>query len=89
MSPLHGASLPELSCDPDGPLVAEVVKTASDPYVGRVSLVRVFSGTLRSDETVHVFGRGLTDHGRESRPFHEAEVRVGALSSPSASSSAR
>src|SRR3954470_19835585 len=30
-----------ISCAPAGPLVAEVVKTASDPYVGRVSLVRV------------------------------------------------
>ncbi|MEU0676723.1 elongation factor G-like protein EF-G2 [Streptomyces sp. NPDC006172] len=69
-------------CDPDGPLVAEVVKTSSDPYVGRVSLVRVFSGTLRPDETVHVCGHGLSDDGREGRPLHEADERVGALSAP-------
>ncbi|MDQ0778563.1 elongation factor G [Streptomyces aurantiacus] len=70
------------ACDPDGPLVAEVVKTASDPYVGRVSMVRVFSGTLRPDETVHVSGHGLTDRGHEDRALHEADERVGALSAP-------
>ncbi|MFD7716988.1 elongation factor G-like protein EF-G2 [Streptomyces sp. NPDC059814] len=79
---LHGAPLPALGCDARGPLLAEVVKTASDPYAGRLSLVRVFSGTLRSDDTVHVFGHGLNDPGHEARPFHEAEIRVGALSSP-------
>ncbi|MGW0781782.1 elongation factor G-like protein EF-G2 [Streptomyces sp. NPDC002913] len=77
-----GAPRPAPACDPGAPLVAEVVKTASDPYVGRVSLVRVFSGTLRPDETVHVCGHGLTEPGGATRPFHEADVRVGALTAP-------
>ncbi|MFD6186580.1 elongation factor G-like protein EF-G2 [Streptomyces goshikiensis] len=74
-----GAARPDATCDPDGPLVAEVVKTSSDPYVGRVSLIRVFSGTLRPEETVHVSGHGLTDRGHED---HDVDERVGALSSP-------
>ncbi|SHM50587.1 translation elongation factor 2 (EF-2/EF-G) [Actinacidiphila paucisporea] len=68
-----------LSCDPGGPLAAEVVKTSSDPYVGRISLVRVFSGTLRPDETVHVSGHGMEDRGHED---HDVDERVGALTSP-------
>lgn len=74
-----GAPRPPLTCDPDGPLAAEVVKTSSDPYVGRLSLVRVFSGTLRPDETVHVSGHGLEDRGHED---HDVDERVGALSAP-------
>lgn len=58
------------------------MRTSSDPYVGRVSLVRVFSGTLRPDDTVHVCGHGLTEPGGGAPPCHETDVRVGALSSP-------
>src|SRR5688500_13653369 len=53
-----GSPVAPVSCDPEGPLVAEVVKTTTDPYVGRVSYVRVFSGTLRPDTQVHVSGHG-------------------------------
>ncbi|MCB5165347.1 elongation factor G-like protein EF-G2 [Streptomyces bambusae] len=74
-----GAARPAVGCDPAGPLLAEVVKTSSDPYVGRVSLVRVFSGTLRSDQTVHVSGHGLTDRGHED---HDVDEKIGALTSP-------
>ncbi|MEU9116993.1 elongation factor G-like protein EF-G2 [Streptomyces sp. NPDC048483] len=74
-----GSPCASLACDPDGPLAAEVVKTSSDPYVGRVSLVRVFSGTLRPDETVHVSGHGLEDRGHED---HDVDERIGALSAP-------
>jgi elongation factor G len=76
---LDGKPVSGLSCDPDGPLLAEVVKTTSDPYVGRISLVRVFSGTLRPDAVLHVSGHGRADSGHAD---HDADERVGALTSP-------
>jgi elongation factor G len=78
-----GRGGPRLTCDPDGPLVAEVVKTTSDPYVGRVSLVRVFSGTVRPDMVVHVSGHFSSFFGEtEGHPDHDEDERVGALSFP-------
>jgi len=38
--------------DPKAPLCALVFKTISDPHVGKLSLFRVYSGTLRSDSQV-------------------------------------
>ena len=40
------------SPDPKGPLSALVFKTISDPHVGKLSLFRVYSGTMRSDSQV-------------------------------------
>jgi elongation factor G len=78
-----GAAAPPVDCDPHGPLVAEVVKTTSDPYVGRVSLVRVFSGTLDPDKPVHVSGHLTSFFGADSgHADHDDDERVGALAYP-------
>jgi elongation factor G len=78
-----GRAADEVTCDPLGPLVAEVVKTTSDPYVGRVSLVRVFSGTLDPDRLVHVSGHLTSFFGAESgHADHDDDERIGSLSYP-------
>ncbi len=76
---VDGKPVSGLTSDPAGPLVAEVVKTVSDPYVGRISLVRVFSGTLRPDATVHVSGHGRAERGHAD---HDLDERIGAITSP-------
>ena len=79
----EGKPGPVLTCDPEGPLVAEVVKTTTDPYVGRVSLVRVFSGTVRPDITVHVSGHFAAFFGEQStHEDHDEDERVGILTMP-------
>jgi elongation factor G len=76
---VDGSPRPPLTCDPEGPLVAEVVKTTIDPYVGRVSLIRVFCGTLRPEAVVHISGHGLEERGHRD---HDADERIAHIYSP-------
>ncbi|MBI4943415.1 MAG: elongation factor G-like protein EF-G2 [Actinobacteria bacterium] len=76
-----GSPREAVECDPDGPLVAEVVKTTTDSFVGRVSVVRIFSGTLAQDMTVHVSGHFAQFAGSDrGHPDHDVDERVGAVS---------
>jgi elongation factor G len=78
-----GGSADPIECDPKGDLVAEIVKTTSDPYVGRLSLVRVFSGTLTPDQPVHVSGHFTSFFGEEQGHVdHDEDEKLGALSYP-------
>lgn len=74
-----GGTAPAVSAEAARPLLAEVVKTTTDPYLGRVSIVRVFSGTVRADQPVHVSGHGMADSGH---PNHDIDERVGTVASP-------
>ncbi len=81
----NGATLPDTTCDPDGPLVAQVIRTTSDNFSGRTSLVRIFSGTLKGDDVVHISGHRELYGGDPDplHPDHDDEERVGPLSAPS------
>jgi elongation factor G len=81
VSGIDGAEHPTLTTDPDGPLAAEIVRTSADAYVGRVSLVRVFSGTLRRDTTVHVSGHTPIPAQR-TQNGHDSDERLAHLYAP-------
>jgi elongation factor G len=77
-----GDSIQEVACDPAGQPLARVFKTVSDPYVGKISLLRVVSGTIRpdtvltnprthSDERLHVLE---LLRGRETEPVTSAQA---------------
>ena len=80
-----GGTIDGVACDPDAPLVAEVIRTTTDPYVGRLSLVRVFAGTMRPDQPVHVSGHlgQFVEHLGEGHGDHDSDdERIGPLSAP-------
>lgn len=81
-----GAERAPLKHSVDEPLVAAVIKTTTDPFVGRVSVVRVYSGVLRPDTTVHISGHLSQFAGKPADSHwhadHDDEERVGALGRP-------
>ncbi|MCL2737110.1 MAG: elongation factor G-like protein EF-G2 [Propionibacteriaceae bacterium] len=70
--------------NPDGSLVAEVIRTTSDQFSGRGSLVRVFNGTLRLDDAVMVSGHRSLFTGRadDAHPDHDDTDKIGPMSVP-------
>ena len=50
---MKGSSEVELKADDAQPLAAMVFKTLADPYVGKVTLFRVYSGVFKSDSSVY------------------------------------
>ena len=47
-----GGDTVEFEVDPSGPLAAFVFKTTADPFVGKLSLFRVYRGTINSNSEV-------------------------------------
>jgi elongation factor G len=72
----------EIKADPNGPLVAQVFKTRIDPFVQKLSFIRVFSGTMKKDETVPTsasrkgtkLGPLLEVQGGETKPVEAASA---------------
>ncbi|UUO08134.1 elongation factor G [Blastopirellula sp. J2-11] len=72
----------ELTGDPSGPLAAQVFQTRIDPFVQKLSYIRVYNGTLHKDDTIHLnngsrkgvkLGQLLEVQGSELRPVDEAQ----------------
>ena len=78
----------EVAADEAGPLLVRVFKTTADPFVGRLTYLRVLSGTLHSQ--AHVWnathgederiGQLLLLHGKEQEPIGELKAgEIGAV----------
>ena len=46
----------EVEPNVDGPLIGQIVKTRIDPFISKVSYIRLYSGTLKKDARVHIVG---------------------------------
>lgn len=78
---LNGDPEKPAATDPEGPLVAQVIRTTTDPFAGRLSMVRIFAGSIKTDDTVHVTGhRSFFVGGDDAvRPDHDDEERIGQI----------
>ena len=69
----------ERKADPDAPFSALVFKTMADPFAGRLTIFRVYSGTLSGDtfynsskQTSERFGQLFVMQGKEQKPVDKA-----------------
>jgi elongation factor G len=75
----------EVPPDPAGPLIAQVFKTTADPFVGRLTYFRVWSGSLKSHDQVWNAAKGEEERiaqvfyikGKEQEPVDE--IRAGEI----------
>lgn len=75
----------EVTPDAAGPLLAQVFKTTADPFVGRLTYFRVWSGTIKSHDQVWNASRGEEERiaqvfyikGKEQEPVDE--IRAGEI----------
>ena len=58
VAPAESSDESALPCDSGGPLAAMVFKTAADPFVGKLSYFRVYSGTFKGDTQLLNANRG-------------------------------
>ena len=83
-----GGATVEVAADESGPLLVRVFKTTADPFVGRLTYLRVLSGTLRSQ--AHVWNTARNDeerigqllllHGKEQEAIGELKAgEIGAV----------
>jgi len=49
---IEGENEVEVKPDPNGPLVAQIFRTRIDPFVQKLSFIRIYSGTLKKDAHV-------------------------------------
>ncbi len=69
----------ERAPDPSAPFSARVFKTISDPYAGRLTIMRVISGTMKAEnyynankEETEKINQLFTMEGKENKPVDEA-----------------
>lgn len=71
-----------VECREDAPVLAQVFKTLNDPFVGRLSFIRVYQGVIRADNVLTNHTRGhedrlhnlMTLRGKEQLEMTEAHA---------------